>query len=145
MTPEGLARLKLDEGLRLKAYPDPSTGGKPWTIGYGSTGPDISKETVWTREQADTSLLARVKLLETQLGQRLKFFNTLSPVRQDVLVNIAYNIGVTGLLRWSITLKDIDRGDFAQVAIDLRSNNVWKRQVGERENRCATAFETNKW
>lgn len=25
------------EGLRLDAYPDPGTGGKPWTVGYGHT------------------------------------------------------------------------------------------------------------
>jgi lysozyme len=25
------------EGLRLTAYPDPASGGEPWTIGYGST------------------------------------------------------------------------------------------------------------
>jgi lysozyme len=29
------------EGLRLNAYPDPATGGDPWTIGYGSTGPNV--------------------------------------------------------------------------------------------------------
>ncbi|EAW4242513.1 lysozyme, partial [Salmonella enterica subsp. enterica] len=34
----GVALIKTFEGCRLKAYPDPKTGGAPWTIGYGWTG-----------------------------------------------------------------------------------------------------------
>jgi hypothetical protein len=32
-----LPRVKEFEGCRLTAYPDPETGGAPWTIGWGST------------------------------------------------------------------------------------------------------------
>ena len=35
---EGCARLRGD-GL-VEAYPDPGTGGAPWTIGWGATGRD---------------------------------------------------------------------------------------------------------
>ncbi|HID1023608.1 TPA: glycoside hydrolase family protein, partial [Klebsiella michiganensis] len=34
----GIALIKRFEGCRLTAYPDPGTGGAPWTIGYGWTG-----------------------------------------------------------------------------------------------------------
>ena len=37
----------------LRSYPDPGTGGAPWTIGYGSTGPGIGRGTEWTQAQAD--------------------------------------------------------------------------------------------
>ena len=67
MTPNGLLRLKLDEGLKLTAYPDPKSGKDPWTIGYGCTGPGIGKGTVWTQAQADGAILARVHLIESQL------------------------------------------------------------------------------
>ncbi len=33
------------EGLRLTAYPDPGTGGAPWTVGWGHTGPEVGPET----------------------------------------------------------------------------------------------------
>ena len=46
---EGLARRRAD-GL-VQAYPDPGSGGAPWTIGYGSTGPDVKQDTVWTMQQ----------------------------------------------------------------------------------------------
>ncbi len=34
---DGVRLIKSFEGLRLDAYPDPGTGGDPWTIGYGTT------------------------------------------------------------------------------------------------------------
>ena len=38
---DGLKLTEQFEGCRLEAYPDPATGGEPWTIGYGHTGPDV--------------------------------------------------------------------------------------------------------
>jgi len=35
LTPEGWTLLKTWEGCELSAYPDPASGGAPWTIGYG--------------------------------------------------------------------------------------------------------------
>lgn len=37
ISPEGIALIKQFEGCRLNAYPDPATGGDPWTIGIGHT------------------------------------------------------------------------------------------------------------
>jgi len=51
---EGYHRRLPDGSCR--AYPDPGTGERPWTIGWGSTGPDIGPETVWSREAADARL-----------------------------------------------------------------------------------------
>ncbi len=38
---EGCAKKQLDGPIL--AYPDPGTGGDPWTIGWGSTGPAAGK------------------------------------------------------------------------------------------------------
>lgn len=48
---EGCARRRQD-GL-VEAYPDPGTGGAPWTIGWGATGPGIGPGTAWTPAQCD--------------------------------------------------------------------------------------------
>ncbi len=38
MTPAAREQLtEASEGARLRAYPDPGTGGSPWTIGFGHT------------------------------------------------------------------------------------------------------------
>ena len=61
--PEGIALIKRFEGcarLRgdglVEAYPDPGSGGDPWTIGWGATGPGIGPGTVWTRAECDARL-----------------------------------------------------------------------------------------
>lgn len=145
MTPEGLTRLKLDEGCKLKAYPDSLTHSVPWTIGYGATGSDINSSTVWTQSEADNDILDRVHTLELRLSQQLSFFKQLSPVRQDILVNIAYNIGLTGLLKWPVTLGHIEKGSFIEASNDILDNSVWRNQVGLRCDRCAHAMLSNTW
>ena len=82
-----LELVKRLEGLRLTAYPDPASGGDPWTIGYGATGPGIIRGTRWTLEQADADLAARLAVLERQVA---------------ALVSFAYNVGVDALKRSSL-------------------------------------------
>ena len=65
--------LKTSEGLRLTAYPDPgSRDGNPWTIGYGSTGPDIRKGAVWSLSKADARFLADIRRFEDQVEKALQ-------------------------------------------------------------------------
>lgn len=85
--------VKGFEGCKLTAYPDPGSGGEPWTIGVGATGPGIVKGTVWTQKQADDRLRA-------DLGSFGKGVTTLlagAPTTQnefDAMVSLAFNIGL---------------------------------------------------
>jgi GH24 family phage-related lysozyme (muramidase) len=56
LTPEGWTLLKTWEGCRLSAYPDPASGGAPWTIGHGHTGPESKPSVTISQEQADAWL-----------------------------------------------------------------------------------------
>ena len=62
---EGCARLRGDG--TVEAYPDPGTGGEPWTIGWGATGRDdfngaaIGPGTRWTQAQCDARLAADLR------------------------------------------------------------------------------------
>lgn len=85
MTPAGLAQLKNEEGLRLTAYPDPLSGGAPWTIGYGHTGPEVHQGLKWTKAQAEAALAADVAKAETGVEKALPWTSGLDPVRRDVL------------------------------------------------------------
>jgi lysozyme len=145
VTPAGLVRLKIDEGCELVAYPDPKSGGDPWTIGYGCTGPGVGPGTQWTLTQADAELRKRVYELETRLDHDEPWFAHLAPVRQDVLVNIAYNVGLYKLEHWPTTLGHFARGDWAAAAHDLRTEGQWNRDVGQRAERLARATETGTW
>lgn len=140
-TPFLLADLKADEGLRLKAYPDPISKGAPWTIGYGHTGPEVKAGLVWTDEQCETALRADVAEVCAQLDRHIPWWRNLSDIRQDVLANMAFNMGWGGLAGFARTLGFIEAGAYARAAANMRLS-LWARQVGERALRLADQMET---
>ena len=93
---EGCARLRSDG--RYEAYPDPGTGGDPWTIGWGATGPchvttgRIRRGTVWTREQCDARLEADLARFAAEVARAIADCPT-SQHQFDALVSFHYNTG----------------------------------------------------
>lgn len=109
---EGCER-KLPDG-RFAAYPDPGTGGAPWTIGWGSTGPDIAPGLIWTQQQCDSRFEHDVLAFAAQVSDALGDART-SQHQFDALVSFAYNIGIARL-RTSTLLQRHKAGDFAGAA-----------------------------
>lgn len=111
--PKGIALMHKWEGCELKAYPDPgSADGKPWTIGWGSTGPGIGPGTVWTQEEADARF---EKDLEKYAAEVSKAIGD-APTTQDqfdALVSFHYNTGKIGSA--TLTKKHI-AGDYEGAA-----------------------------
>ena len=89
---DGIAVMHAFEGCKLRAYPDPATGGKPWTIGFGDTGPDVVPGLVITQQQADQRFSGRLETeFEPIVNAAVKV-----PITQrqfDALVSIVYNTG----------------------------------------------------
>lgn len=87
---EGFARVRSD-GM-VESYPDPGTGGAPWTIGCGLTGPDIVQGTVWTRQQCDDRFRERL----AEFGDQVARIIGDAPTTQgqfDAMVSFAFNVG----------------------------------------------------
>jgi GH24 family phage-related lysozyme (muramidase) len=125
----GIDLIHSFEGLRLKAYPDPGTGGSPWTIGWGSTtdeqGRPIEPGTVWTRERAD----ARFRQHLAQFEQAVRNALGDAPVTQnqfDAMVSLAYNIGRAAFRRSTLVRKH-RAGDYAGAAREFLR---WNRAGG---------------
>lgn len=87
----GLALIESFEGLELAAYPDPGTGGDPWTIGYGHTGPDVHAGLTITKEYAQVLLAKDVVSAETEVAQLVEV--TLTPNQFSALVSFQFNTG----------------------------------------------------
>lgn len=87
---EGCARLRAD-GM-LEAYPDPGTGGAPWTIGWGATGPGIAPGTIWTQEQCDERLLQDIARHAADVRRTIGVAPT-TQAQFDALVSFHYNTG----------------------------------------------------
>lgn len=108
---EGCARRRAD-GL-FEAYPDPgSRDGKPWTIGWGSTGADIGPGTVWTQAQCDARFESEIERYVRQVRTAIGGAAT-TPNQFDALVSFHYNTGAIA----KATLTRLHReGRFAEAA-----------------------------
>lgn len=103
---EGCARKRPD-GL-YEAYPDPGTGGAPWTIGWGATGEGIGPHTVWTPRECDARLASDIA--RHAAGVRAALGS--APTTQDqfdALVSFHFNTGAIG--RATLTRKHL-AGDY---------------------------------
>ena len=115
LTPEGWTLLKTWEGCRLSAYPDPASGGAPWTIGYGHTGPDVVPGLTITQQQADAFLQKDVAHAASAV-KRLLPGVALLPRQLDALISFCFNVGV-GALETSTLRKRLMAGEPVAVAL----------------------------
>lgn len=135
--------LKHDEGLELAAYGDPLTGAEPWTIGYGHTGKEVHPGLKWTAQQAESALRSDCSTICGGLDHAIPWWTTLAPLRQDVLANMAFNLGVSGLLKFHDMLEATRTGDYAQAAAEMLDSK-WAGQVGARAKRLAKQMLTGE-
>lgn len=131
-------QIMRDEGCRLTAYQD--TVGV-WTVGYGCTGPDIVAGVTWTQAHADDELAKRVDALLLQLDLDLSWWRTLDAPRGAVLPNMAFNLGMHGLLGFPHMLAAAQAGNWVQAADEMR-NSRWAEQVPNRAARLAMQMQT---
>jgi len=91
---EGCARLRSD-GL-IEAYPDPGTGGAPWTIGWGATRMGlhgfVGQNTIWTQAQCDERLVDDLGRYARDVARAIGDTPT-TQAQFDALVSFHYNTG----------------------------------------------------
>jgi GH24 family phage-related lysozyme (muramidase) len=115
LTPEGWTLLKTWEGCRLSAYPDPASGGAPWTIGYGHTGAEVVPGLTITLEQAEA-------WLQSDAAEAAGFVNrllsgvVLTAHQRDALISFCFNVGA-GALERSTLRKRLLAGESAAVVL----------------------------
>lgn len=86
-----IAIIKQFEGMETKAYPDPGTGGVPWTIGYGHTGNDVRPGTVWNQAQVEAVLKTDLVRFESLVSNALT--TVVNQNQFDALVSFCFNVG----------------------------------------------------
>jgi len=134
--------LVRDEGKRLKLYKD-SFGF--WSIGVGRNLQDkgISEEEMLFMLKND--IREHLALLD----RHCPWWRNMDEVRQRVLANMAFNMGVgpsdeqpTGkLLTFKNTLAAMARGDYDAAANGM-SCSAWAREVGIRATRLVEMMRT---
>ena len=127
LSQRGINLIKKFEGYSSKAYPDPATGGAPWTIGYGTTK-GVKPGMVITAQQAEKMLRDDVAKFESGVSSLIT-----APTTQgqfDAMVSLAYNIGL-GNFGKSTLLKKHNARCYTCAADQFR---VWNRANGKVMN-----------
>ena len=128
-----MEQLKKHEGERLSAYKD-SVGVLTVGVGHNceaSPVPGVEKPGDKISKEASSQLFYRdIKEHEKAIYQRLPWLAKLGGPRQAVLLNMAFNLGVSGLLGFKSTLKKVENSDF-EGASEAMLASRWAIQVGD--------------
>jgi len=130
-------QLKQHEGLRLKPCTD--TVGK-LTLGIGRNLEDKGI----TEQEALFMLNNDVDYFYSQLNKKLPWFKNLDDARQNVLVNMAFNLGVTGLLTFKNMLEDCKSKNYDYAALEMLDSK-WSKQVGYRAEELSQQMLTGEY
>lgn len=141
----GIAVAHHFESCKLEAYPDPgSSDGKPWTIGWGHTGPEVIKGLRWTQRQADAAFIADLMKFERAVTSLITV--KLTQGQFDALVLFTYNVGENSLAT-STLRRILNAGDYAGVPAQLArwNKNDGKIMKGLIRRRAAEAALWDGW
>lgn len=134
-----ISELIRDEGEVLHAYQD-SLGY--WTIGVGHL---IDKRKGGKISKAASRFMLAEDIDEkmSEPDKALPWWRELSDVRQRVLINMAFNLGIGGLMGFLNTLKAVKEGRYKDAARGMLASR-WRTQVGDRAKRLADMMEFDK-
>lgn len=110
----------------FNAYPDPGTGGDPWTIGWGTTGADVKKGVNWTQQQCDDRFTVDLTKFAQNVAKAIGGAAT-TQHQFDAMVSFAYNVGIGNLTK-STLLKLHKAGNYAGAANEFAK---WNKAAGK--------------
>lgn len=122
-------RVKMHEGLRLKPYR--CTAGK-LTIGYGRNIEDNGI----TEAEASFLLENDLRRCWRDCSTSFDWFDKLDKIRQGVIAELCFNIGLSRLKGFRKMLAACSRGDFETASCEML-DSLWARQVGKRAQTLA--------
>jgi len=125
------------EGLELKPY---RCTAEKLTIGVGRNIEDRGI----TEDEARYLLKNDIKIVEDELLEKKAVVAGLDAVRQRVLVDMGFNLGIPTLLKFQNMWAAIEDEDF-ETAAEEAMDSRWAKQVGRRAERLCQAMATGEW
>ena len=135
-----LQQLCREEGCVPHAYQD-RLGF--WTIGVGRLI-DERKGGGLSPEEIDYLLRNDVERVTRQVMAALPWASGISEPRQAVLIGMAYQMGLAGLLGFRQTLAAVEGGRYA-AAGGMMLQSLWAQQTPERALRMAKQMGSDEW
>lgn len=139
-----LARdLEAEEELRLKPYRD-SLGY--WTIGIGNRfilGEEVTQFTPPLKNEAVARELFYADVYQACIDAQTYYpdLSSLREDRQEVIVQMAFQLGLSSLQQFVGVKAKLKAGDFAGAANNMR-NSLWAKQTPKRAERLAKIMES---
>lgn len=139
-----VTELRRDEGVRYRPYLDTAKPPKR-TVGVGHNMDAKPLPAGWvfplTDAQVNQLLMGDLQEVYAGLDAKLPWWRSLDEVRQRVLANMAFNMGVAGLLGFPRMLAAAQGGNYAGAAAQMK-DSLWYKQVGDRAERLRKAMAT---
>lgn len=132
-----MAQLTVDEGRKKRIYVD-TVGKITGGVGRNLTDRDFSDDEI------DLMLANDIALVVAQLDKALPWWRSMTDARQDVLANMAFNLGIAGLLGFKNTLATMQAKRYDAAAAGMLASK-WAKQVGKRADRLAAMMRTGEY
>jgi lysozyme len=126
-------RLIEHEGLRLKPYPDEFG---LITIGIGRC---LDKKGI-TKEEAFYLFENDIDDCLRDVTKNIKFFSSLDDIRQEVIVEMCFQLGIGGLLGFEKFLYQLERKNYSDAAREML-NSMWAKQTPGRAKELSQIIE----
>lgn len=150
MAPEAIekakAYIKRNEGCRLKAY---RCSNGHYTVGWGhklQNGENFTS-IEYTQEMVDEIFEGDFKYAIYDYYQVLKIyaFSGIGEWRQIALMDMCFQMGLRGVLRFKKTLSAMEHYSFNLAATEVLDSKYAKNDSPNRAKRTAYIFEANKY
>ena len=138
------AELRRDEGVRYWPYKD-TMGVQTTGCGHNLQAKPLPPNWTYPLTPAQVTQLLEQDIADTlaNLDRNLPWWRDLDEVRQRVVANMAFNLGIGKLLGFKNTLAAMQRGSYAVAAAGMK-NSAWFKQVGNRAVRLCKAMESGE-
>lgn len=156
-------QLILHEGLKLKPYKCPAN---KWTIGVGRNLDDVGLSKDEQRKLLGTFGLNRKEVIDALLirgiseeealflldndikkcvddVKKFPWFESLDPVRQKVIVDMRFNLGLAGLKKFRKMISHLEVGEYSNAAKEMKDSK-WYWEVGNRSRRLVKMMATGQ-
>jgi len=131
-----IAQLKVHEGVRSKVYLD--TEGIE-TIGVGRNLRDRGL----SDDEIELMLANDIRDFQEEVENAFPWWSDLDDVRQRVVVDMAFNMGLGSLSKFVNTLAHIESGRYEEAGVEMLDSK-WARQVGDRANVLSDMMRTGE-
>lgn len=117
------------EGFKSKPYPDPIHGWDVPTFGHGLT--------YITEKESAEIVHNRIIKIDTALRGEIPFYKRLPVEAQHVLIEMAYQMGVNGLLEFEKTLEYLENQHFIAASAEMLDSLWASKQTSDRAKKLA--------